>query len=426
MKNFLCLLAVIWLSLSSAGYAGEPNLIAQMYVSSPANFTSRGFPEFETGVLLAVTNLGADMTVVKNTLSSQGCTLIDSRDLSFIKLLKIGVGGNTLATAAQKLTNKGLIGVQPNWLDDWQQMIPSGMPVVNDQYFPLQAYLMAVNVPDAWQTMKSLNRISPVRIAVLDSGFSTSSYNVPTDLAGKISGGNYTNGVSYLVDDVNPKGHGSMLASIVAANTDNRTGIAGVNRYAPADGVYGINISRGAGLGTDDWNILQGLDKMIKDAPDCKIALIGAAPSSKGWTLLNHPLVHAMLSTYYCRNGLVFAPAGNDYKNLDAAAVKDNTLVLVGSCMNDAKGHLGFTNGGSAIWFFEPGMQIYSMDRYGGLFYLTGTSGSAAIGAGIACLAQSFRGGNAFINGAMLNAIANSANNQYRVVNAKQLIESLR
>lgn len=213
-----------------------------------------------------------------------------------------------------------------------------------------------------------------------------------------------------------------MLASIPVAQPNNKILFAGVNPYASA---FGINISRGSGLGTDDWNILIGLDTMMTLAPDCKICVIGAAPASGTWSLLNHPLVHAMLSTFYCRNGLVFAPASHENRNLGDVAVKDRTLILVGSVYNDLKVKMA-TNYGPPVWFYEPGQQILSMDRYGGLFYLTGTSASCAIGAGIASLGQSFRGGNTLLNATLITAIENDANTHQGVVDARRLIDMLR
>jgi len=92
--------------------------------------------------------------------------------------------------------------------------------VPNDpRYAPAQApYLRAVRAPRAW----SIGRGGPgVRIAIIDTGVKARH----EDLAGRVVGTyNAVPGESGVSDN---EGHGTAVASMAAASTDNRTGMAG-------------------------------------------------------------------------------------------------------------------------------------------------------------------------------------------------------
>lgn len=93
---------------------------------------------------------------------------------------------------------------------DPQEVIP------NDKDFNVQYYLKEINATKAWGTTVG----NPLVVGVLDTGVEGDH----PDLAGKILDGPNGNGVD-IQDDI---GHGTQVAGIIAADTNNIEGIAGV------------------------------------------------------------------------------------------------------------------------------------------------------------------------------------------------------
>lgn len=99
------------------------------------------------------------------------------------------------------------------------------MAVPNDSLFNEQWGHRLVKLPEAWDIQKgAVDTINPgVTVAVLDSGVN---FQHP-DLQGRIAGG----GFDFWNNDSDPSddnGHGSHVAGIIAAGTDNGRGVAGV------------------------------------------------------------------------------------------------------------------------------------------------------------------------------------------------------
>ncbi|MDQ3681124.1 MAG: S8 family serine peptidase, partial [Actinomycetota bacterium] len=90
----------------------------------------------------------------------------------------------------------------------------------NDPRFPYQPYLTNLGMPLAWDRTTGSGF---VRVAVVDTGVDLAH----PDLVGRLDAGlgrDYVNGDSVAQDD---NGHGTMVAGIAAASTNNSTGVAG-------------------------------------------------------------------------------------------------------------------------------------------------------------------------------------------------------
>lgn len=114
-------------------------------------------------------------------------------------------------------TVKGEPGIQyaePNYSFSLLETYPS------DAYFDDQYYLKNILAPQAWDYVTG----SPaVTIAVIDTGVDTGN----PDLAGKIVGG-----YDFVENDTLPQdenGHGTFVAGVAAASTNNGSGVAGVS-----------------------------------------------------------------------------------------------------------------------------------------------------------------------------------------------------
>ena len=123
--------------------------------------------------------------------------------------------------------------VQPNYLmkPDW---IPND-PMFKSHRYNQQNSLPVVQAPQAW----NVNRGGGARIVIIDSGIDASH----PDLRGKVVGTrNFMNDTSNVRDTL---GHGTHVASVAAANTNDGRGIA---RAAPSSKLLVAKIARPDGL----------------------------------------------------------------------------------------------------------------------------------------------------------------------------------
>ena len=215
--------------------------------------------------------------------------------------------------------------------------------------------LNQINAPTAWSESTGTG----IKIAILDSGVG------PIDDV-KVSGG--YNFVDYNEDTTDRYGHGTMVASIIAAtHTNSKTGLKGV---APDAEIYAVKI-------IDDQGNMN-LDRAIKGvqwAIDNDIQII-----SISWCIddRNHALKQ-ILDLAYSKDILLIAAAGNygeirtgvgcpaDYDaTIAVSAVKENKLRLEQACA------------GSQIELTGPGENVRVIWRDNKLYTCTGTSFATA------------------------------------------------
>lgn len=332
----------------------------------------------EQDILLAAVGPNADMNQITLTLKDLGATIARAYHLPYMKLLKIKTRGGGMLETAQKLAkDSNFAGVQPNWHSNWQRgsaTSTSGkggssssktQAPANDPLFSSQWNLYAMNLPPAWLSAKQTGHW----IAVLDSGCAP-----VADLAKKMSlGASFVGTSSYTQDD---GGHGTQMALVAAAITNNKLQGAAVDPWA---WIYPIKI--GDAEGTDDERIVLGIAEAIRNG--IPIILLGSSPSGSGTTYLGHPLVYGMLAIYHAVDGIAVAPAGNDAAQLRG----DQTpyLALV-SAVDTNKQLANFSNYGNPIWFAAPGVNISAVDSKGTPYYLSGTSYACAQVAAIAAM----------------------------------------
>jgi subtilisin family serine protease len=98
----------------------------------------------------------------------------------------------------------------------------------NDQSYVDQWALSEINAISAWDTaVEAEGALAPVTVAVIDSGVDGNH----EDLAGKILPGYNTVGGVNSADssDDSGNGHGTHIAGVIAAQTNNVTGVAGAS-----------------------------------------------------------------------------------------------------------------------------------------------------------------------------------------------------
>ncbi|HJP65671.1 MAG TPA: S8 family serine peptidase, partial [Actinomycetota bacterium] len=198
-------------------------------------------------------------------------------------------------------------------------------------------------------------------IAVLDTGVDAGN----ADLAGRVSGGYALSGSA----TSDPNGHGTSLALIAGAGTDNGTGIAGVDYSGPS--ILSERVLGADGTGQDS-DIINGL----VDAADAGADVILMGFSNPGFSSALQDAV-----TYAWSKGAVLVAAtGNDGVSTPTYPAGDAKVAGV-SATDQSDELASFSNSGADTFIAAPGVSISD-----GSGSLTGTSASAAIVAGAAAL----------------------------------------
>ena len=241
--------------------------------------------------------------------------------------------------------------------------IPSDLEYASQWALPLIGWDLLFGEVDPAGTAK---------IAVLDTGVKATH----PDLAGKVLTGFSAFPNSDPRTDTN--GHGTALASIAAANTNNNTGIAGV----AYDGVsiIPVQVLDTAGLGQDS-DIIDG----VIFAVDAGADVILMAFSNPGYS---ESLQEAI--DYAWDSGVVVvAAAGNDGSSAPHYPAGHSKVVGVAS--TDSTDTLASnSNSGIAVFLSAPGVGIIAADDDGGTTTISGTSAAAAHVAGAAALLRAY------------------------------------
>lgn len=242
---------------------------------------------------------------------------------------------------------------------------------VNDPYFGSEWHLTKIGAPTAWNTTQGAGVI----IAILDSGINV---NHPDLVARLVPGYNVYSGNTDLTDVC---GHGTAVAGVAAATSNNATGVAGV---AGAASIMPIRVayadSTTGGCTAYYSTVASGLTYAADHgARVANISYGGVAGSSTIMSAANY-----MKS----KNGLVFVSAGNN--NIDENITSDGSMIAVSATdANDAKA--SFSSWGTFVTLSAPGTSIVTTDNTGSYSTWQGTSFSSPLTAGVAALVMSAR-----------------------------------
>jgi thermitase len=264
---------------------------------------------------------------------------------------------------------------------------------VNDYYFVngYQWALTTIQAPQAWDLTTGCSTIS---IAVLDTGVDTSH----PDLSGKVVGNiNYSS--SGTVGDV--YGHGTHVAGIAAAATNNGQGVAGVGYDST---ILNVKVMGDDGVGTYSavaYGIVWAADH---GARVINMSLGGTSSSSTLEDAVNYAWgkgVVLVAAAGNNGNGVPFYPAY--FQNVIAVASTGPTDSL--SPYSDRGDWVDVAAPGGSIWSTKPNNSYGSM---------SGTSMASPHVAGLAALVftrVSDINGNGFLNDEVRACIQNNADN---------------
>jgi thermitase len=264
--------------------------------------------------------------------------------------------GQAMAKAKAYSANPNVAYAEPDF-------VAEAMGNPDDPYLDLQWGLTKVDASQAWD-LTTGSKV--VNIAILDTGVDLDH----PDLAGKvISQINLTN--SGNADDV--YGHGTHVAGIAAAMTDNGIGIAGLG-YSSA--IMDVKVLDDNGMGAYSWIVSGILWAADNGADIINMSLGGSFASSALEDAINYA---------WSKGVVVVAAAGN---NGDTApmypAYYTNCIAVAATDANDARA--SWSNYGDWVDVAAPGVSIYSTLKNNGYGYMSGTSMASPYVAGLAAL----------------------------------------
>lgn len=233
-----------------------------------------------------------------------------------------------------------------------QSLGPAAAPALSDAFYPLQWALPKIGLPQAWKWMQQASQ--EVLVAVVDSGVD---YNHP-DLKGQIingkdfmaeevSGPNGEGSPDTVDDDpLDQFGHGTHVAGIIAAQADNRIGIAGI---APMVKVLNIKALNAEGWGSA-FAIAQGITYAADQGARIINLSLGGGESSKP--------IELAVKYAQAKGALVVAAAGNSFTHTGFPANLPGVLAVGATDSEDWLAD--FTNHDKRIDVMAPGVDIMS------------------------------------------------------------------
>ncbi len=191
--------------------------------------------------------------------------------------------------------------------------------------------------------------------------------------AGNAAGGDYRDNDPDPYDDM---GHGSSVAGIIAAATDNGIGIAGV---APDCRIMTLRAFDARGIGAES-DVARALAYAV--ANDVRVVNMSFGD------VIYSRVLRDVIRWAYARRVVLIASAGNAQSSaLHYPSAYDETISVSATAQNDVLA--GFSNFGQSIDIAAPGSDILTTDREGRYVGFYGTSAAAPLASGVAALVLS-------------------------------------
>jgi thermitase len=299
---------------------------------------------------------------LKNCLVGHDYQIVESIGNLDVYLLEIPAGevDQTLGLLAPC---QGVSYAEPNYYVSIADTIP------NDPGYVNQYGLVAIRAPQGWDLSEGS---SAVTIGIVDTGVDL----VDAEFAGKLVAG-----YDFIHSTANPQddnGHGTHVAGIAAANSNNGIGIAGVSWFAK---VMPVKVLDASGNGTYANVSLGIIWAANHGAQVINLSLGGVNPSQT----LQDAVEYA-----YSQGVTMVASAGNAGGNVIMYPARYPQVIAVGAT-DTLNAHAGFSNAGPEMALSAPGEMIYSTlpGSYG---YRSGTSMAAAFVSGLAAILRGLPG----------------------------------
>ncbi len=262
----------------------------------------------------------------------------------------------------QILACAGVLYVEPNFLLNAADTIP------NDLNLGLQYGLINIRAPQGWDLTTGS---ASVTIAIIDTGVDFSHI----DLANKL-----VPGYDFVNNDTDPQddnGHGTHVAGIAAAASNNNVGVAGTSWGARIMPVKVLNSSGGGTYANTALGVIWAVDH---GAQIINLSLGGTGPSSVLADAINYA---------HTKGAVVVAAAGNTGSNFVLYPARYPNVIAVAK--TNSTDNWDGSNHGPEIDLAAPGTLIYST-IIGGYGYNSGSSMSTGYVSGLAAILKGIPG----------------------------------
>ncbi|MBL4936328.1 S8 family serine peptidase [Clostridium sp. YIM B02515] len=279
------------------------------------------------------------------------------------KILKVN-GSSMLISVNNENVDKTLKELKDNANTDYVEVnaVAKKQGSTSDPYIGTQDFLNYAHVQEAWDNIPASS--TQVTVAVVDTGVMSSH----EDLSGRVlTGKNILTGSADTTDN---DGHGTQIAGIIAANTNNNKGIAGIAGTTNTK-ILPVKVSDVGGTATS-FDVASG----IRYAADSSASIINVSMDGEGCS----KTVEDAVNYAFSKGCTVVVSAGenNDYAENYWPANIEGTIVV-------SSIHGG--NYGKAVTLAAGG-EGYTTSNTGKYTYVFGTSYSAAAVSGVAALAK--------------------------------------
>ncbi|MGC8818636.1 MAG: S8 family serine peptidase [Athalassotoga sp.] len=233
--------------------------------------------------------------------------------------------------------------------------IVHALSIPDDPYFNKQWYLQNIETPQAWNVSTGANTVI---VAVVDTGVSSTHPDLQNIL---VPGYNFVNSTTNTMDDF---GHGTFVAGIIDADTNNGIGIAGINW----GGSNSTKIMPIVVLGPDGsgsvYNVSQGIIYAVEHGAKVINLSLGGP---------NYDQTEQLACQYaYNNNVVVVAAAGNNSSNtLDYPAAFPTVIPVASVAPSGSSYTLAHYSNYSSTVICAPGGQMYSQNDPNGVFSTT-------------------------------------------------------
>lgn len=247
---------------------------------------------------------------------------------------------------------------------EFDQIVGIESIIPNDPWYGNQWHLPKIQAPQAWNyTTGSQNII----VAILDTGVDSTH----PDLVNKLVPGWNIYDNNFNTTDV--IGHGTAVAGTVGAETYNGNGVASVGWNCM---IMPVRISDSQGYTTYSLaanGLIWAADR-------------GARVANISYAVSESQTVASAAKYFMDKGGVVTVSAGNQSTYISTA---DNPYVFTVSATRMDDSFATFSNYGNIVDLSAPGSSIYTTIKGGAYDPVAGTSFSAPIVAGVACLVMS-------------------------------------